>query len=242
MLATFIDDPSEDSLTAAVFSHLLHLPAGVFWQVLRGACHNGNLPLDAGEILRIESWPKWDAEGTDNIFYVEPDLYLRFTHFDLMIEAKRWDGGMQNPAQWCREVTAYANEYRGAKAARPVHLIALGAPIGEPDTQVTSLATEENTDKPSRPAIHCPVHMCRWERLLGECQWLRNRLRRLYAPDTQSCAHLRILDDVIELFSHHGFQTGQWLTNMVGGRPRLSPDLSAQHRIFQAQSKRLCLP
>jgi hypothetical protein len=44
----------EDSLTAAVFTHLLHLPTEVFWKILRNACYTRKLPEFPGEPWNIE--------------------------------------------------------------------------------------------------------------------------------------------------------------------------------------------
>ena len=107
----------EDSLTSAIFNHLFHLPAELFWQILRNACYGKDLPMHAGELLEVKYFPKWDAAGTTNEQFVEPDLFLRFREFDLIIEAKRWDDGMQDPAQWEKELIAYANEYGSEQLA-----------------------------------------------------------------------------------------------------------------------------
>ncbi|MFA6290075.1 MAG: hypothetical protein WC661_22035 [Opitutaceae bacterium] len=90
----------EDSLTAAVFTHLLHLPVELFWRILRDACYTCRLPENSGEVLDAAFWPAWDAAGTNNSARVIPDLFLRFTEFDLIIEAKRWDDSMQDKHQW----------------------------------------------------------------------------------------------------------------------------------------------
>jgi hypothetical protein len=96
MLGRFIR-ACEDSLTAAVFTHLLHLPAEVFWRILRRACCTDTLPESAGEPLSVDYWPSWDPKGTGNTNRVVPDFFIRFRGFDLIIEAKRWDSDMQNP-------------------------------------------------------------------------------------------------------------------------------------------------
>jgi len=77
MLGKFLT-PCEDSMTAAVFTHLLHLPSDLFWQVLNNACPADELPLIAGELLDYKFWPKWSATGTSNSRYVEPDIFMRF--------------------------------------------------------------------------------------------------------------------------------------------------------------------
>src|SRR5579871_5883899 len=89
----------EDSLTAAVFTHLLHLPVELFWQVLRNACCTDQLPKHIGEPSIVAPWPNWKATGTKNSIRVVPDLFMRFPTLDLIIEAKRADDGMQKPEQ-----------------------------------------------------------------------------------------------------------------------------------------------
>jgi hypothetical protein len=164
----------EDSLTAAVFSHLLHLPAELFWQILRNACGR-KLPGSAGE-PKCEFWPKWEAAGTTNSSYIEPDVFIRFPDFDLIVEAKRWDGNMHDIAQWKRELSGYANEYGHERHA--VRMIALGNDNRLEDVQLSHKWVQEA--EPGKKAeifkIDCPVYMCRWGGVLAEC---RRTLRSL---------------------------------------------------------------
>ena len=81
----------EDSLTGAVFSTLLHLPEEMFWEVLREAVKSPRFPVPPVPPVRLEEvqpWPAWDGEGTGNSRLVEPDLFLRFSGLDLIVEAK----------------------------------------------------------------------------------------------------------------------------------------------------------
>src|ERR1039457_6549433 len=100
MLSKFINNAREDSLTAAVFSHLLHLPSEAFWRILSRACYTESLPDYPGEPLILNAWPNWNAAGTDNSNRVIPDLFMRFNAFDLIIEAKIKDDGTQYRSQW----------------------------------------------------------------------------------------------------------------------------------------------
>ena len=140
MLGDFIK-PSENSLTAAVFSHLLHLPSELCWQLLRGACFSASLPTAAGELQSADFRPKWDPTGTANSSYVEPDLFLRFADFDLIVEAKRWDQSKQSPQQWKNEVRAYWNEHLGDEASSTagptLRLIALGGILTTQDQEAS---------------------------------------------------------------------------------------------------------
>src|ERR1035438_1525802 len=93
----------EDSLTASVFTHLLHLPTEVFWRILRNACYTSRLPEYPGEPISVEFLPNWDSKGTDNTHCVIPDLFMRFANLHLIIESKRWDVNMQDRGQWTKE-------------------------------------------------------------------------------------------------------------------------------------------
>ena len=104
MLGKYINH-CEDSFTASIFTHLLHFPSEVFWQIIREACYSDHLPNIAGELTEDESfWPHWCANETDNKNFVEPDLFLRFREFDLIIEAKRWDDRQQYRSQWEKDI------------------------------------------------------------------------------------------------------------------------------------------
>lgn len=211
----------EDSLTASVFTHLLHLPSEYFWQILRDACQSNSLPNEAGEPRFIDYWPRWDPRGTDNNTYVEPDLFIRFSHFDLIIEAKFSDEGGQEPEQWKRELTAYTNRY--GRDNVPVIFIALGGVWRKYDTQL-----------PFRTGF-CPVHMCRWSMVLLECQRLERRLEREKKshPSSRLSADLRILQDLIVLFTAHKFVPLRWFADFDFRPNVLSSSVESDARSFR---------
>lgn len=209
----------EDSLTAAVFSHLLHLPVAIFWQILRDACYGTGLPAGVGEPKIIALWPKWDPQGTRNSSYVEPDLFLRFDDFDLIIEAKRWDEGMQSRNQWEDQLIAYANEYGEEK--RTIRIIALGGLRSERSEELVHEWRSSSAGEQTHRFV-CPVLMCRWRGLLREAQRTRRKLARPNDRSPQICAHARILDDVIHMFGCHGYSTGKWFTDFRFDQNRLS--------------------
>lgn len=241
MLGKFINH-CEDSLTAAVFSHLLHLPTELFWQILSNACYSDKLPHHPGEPLHVDPWPNWDAAGTDNFNRVVPDLFMRFADFDLIVESKRWDDRMQNRTQWHRELVAYANEY-GEERQRVV-MIALGGIHGRTDDEISyswqPSPADASTAEPAKPQrLTCAVHMCQWSRILEQCQRMRRQLAQLDYPSSQSLANGRILDHTIELFGWHGFSTGQWFSDFDFAENRLSPSVSSHLVFFTNRSKQL---
>jgi len=223
MLEKFIKDTYENSLTAAVFSHLLHLPRERLWEILRNACYTENLPHDPGE-PKLITWPGWNPDGTDNSQRVVPDLFLRFPHFDLIIEAKRGDNDMQNPDQWKKELTAYDNEY--GKYKREVRLLALGGIHSENDVLL-----------PHQP-FDCPVHMCRWRRVLLECQRLKTDLEKTNKSNSssQTFAYVRVLDDLIAFFAAFGFPALRWFLDFVFAPNLLDDFVDFDQQYFQSVS------
>ncbi len=224
MLGKFINH-CEDSLTASVFTHLLHLPSEVFWKILSNACYYTDcLPKHAGEPLSVEPFPNWNPKGTVNTNRVIPDLFIRFANFDLIVEAKRRDADMQDPDQWEKEVTAYANEFGEEKI--PVRMIALGG--------VGNRKKDEEVPFINRS---CTVHMCKWEHLLAECKRMKKEMEGIQYKSSQTYACARTITHLIDLFAWHGFSTGQWFSDFNFEKHRLSPLIISCLGLFQLRRK-----
>lgn len=116
----------EDTKTSTIFGALLLLPDNELRQVLSSACHGEQSPISsAGELMAFHFWPKWNkTEGTSNDSFVEPDVFLRFEHCDVIIEAKLGEQAGQYAGQWRNEAQAYHNLYGNDKQS--LILIALG--------------------------------------------------------------------------------------------------------------------
>ena len=229
----------EDSLTGSVFSHLLHLPADLFWQILRDACGNRSLPRTSGE-PRAEFWPKWSATGTDNSTYAEPDVFVRFTKFDLIIEAKRWDADMQSVAQWQRQLNAYVYEHGDRR--RPVIIIALGTGRQVREQQLSPswpVARISADDARERPAAVCRIISCRWSAVLHRCRCTLSALQRIPHPSAQDSAHVRVLQHTIALFGWHGFPVGRWFADFNFVNHRLRPSVADHLQLFQRRTDQL---
>ena len=226
----------EDSHTASVFTHLLHLPAESFWAILRRACFTEQLPRNPGELLSVHPWPRWGAGDIPGKTTIIPDLFIRFTDFDLIIEAKRGDRDQQDPEQWRREFIAYLNDY--CEEEKPVKMIALGGLLGTEDRSVTRRSVDP-TDAKRQNERSCPVHMCRWQTLLQQCQRMRHEWQRLEYPTSQTAAAVRLLTDLIDLFACHGYSTGRWFADLEFARYRLVPSVDAHLRVFAARSRKL---
>ena len=193
----------EDSLTGSVFSTLLNLPIELFWQLLQQACHSTTLPDHSGELIEVEYWPHWDPTHTTNTSFIEPDLFLRFSGFDLIIEAKRWDDRQQNPQQWQNECQSYFNEY--GEEPKPLYFLALGGIHQEQDDQVSITHPLPTT---------IPVIKARWGRLLAVIQQLKNDLEAVRTQSSQTQAQIRTCQHAVDLFAWHGYFTGRWANDL----------------------------
>ncbi len=132
---------SEDAKTSSIIGTLSLLPAKQFWAIIRSACYNSNgLPESVTELQHIEFWPQWKWKLNDR---VEPDVFVRFKEFDLIIELKRNDGNQQYIDQWKKELEAYRLKYKDSN--KEVYLVAISG------------RTEEQ---------HRLVFQCSWSNLL----------------------------------------------------------------------------
>lgn len=196
-------DICEDSLTSSILGTMLHLPTCLFWQILRQACYEKeNLPFHSGEIDKVEFWPNWNADGDEisNSQNVEPDLFIEFEGFYLIIEAKRYDIGGQYKQQWINEVCSFYNEYGREK---DLHFIALGG-CSDMGLEFISSQNQNKTE----------VNKCIWTSLLKEVWMANSSIERQEYNDGQRFQLLRILQDVIEAFAQHGIIYTQWLCEM----------------------------
>lgn len=185
-----IDLTQEDPTTSTIIGTLLHLPDQQLWQVLREACYvNSVLPEDPGILKAYEFWPRWNSAGTTNVNYVEPDVFLRFSTVDLILEAKRFDESGQNRAEWKRELIAYKNEY-GAEG-KPVFLIALGGNGSNMQNEVVRVNGQART-----------IIKCSWVKLYDAC---------LERHKTLSANSKRVLDSVIIACNQLGIRRYRWL-------------------------------
>ncbi|MCD8438721.1 hypothetical protein [Tenacibaculum finnmarkense] len=191
----------EDSLTSAVFDLLKYLPTDLFWHILRQGLHQDNLPSYCGEVLEMEYWAKWNAQGkykTRNKLYVEPDLFMRFKDFDLIIEAKRYNINQQNPEQLQDEIRAYLNEYEDDN--KTLYLLQVGGLINnckEHFIEVEHLKIlQSKTD---------------WSSLLKSINTIYKGFLKQNIPNQKPT--ILLLEDIINSFSIHGFHQKKWLKN-----------------------------
>jgi len=150
----------EDTLTSIVFDNLFHLPYNFFWEIIKKSCYNNNkLPDSINSIKKSYFWPSWECEGTR----VEPDLFIRFDNFDLIIEAKL-ENNSQDCVQWKRQCIGYKNKYEQDK--REVRFLAIGG------------ITNENKEYIDIENYHkIEVVKCRWSNIFETIVNLRSELK-----------------------------------------------------------------
>ena len=190
-------NPCEDSLTAVVFDTLKYLPTSIFWDILKSALYKDKLPPDSGELKEITFWDKWNSEGTGNTNFVEPDVFLRFNDFDIIIEAKRYDKNQQSEGQISNEIQSYFNEYETEK--KDLYLIKLGG-------------LHSKSDEKNHFIRNTPICKTDWTRLLDVISKKLYDLKK--EGDFLSSSYVRILEDCIHGFALHQYYKKEWFSEL----------------------------
>lgn len=189
----------EDFKTFATIGQLRYLPSDLFWHLLRASSvFPKSLPETAGKLEAFEMWPSWDSKDTSNSIRVEPDVFIRFTHFDLIIEVKIKDSKGQTSDQWKKEITAYHNTY-GTDTHRDFFLLALGG--------------NSNLD---RDTEHDYVHKATWTNLLHAVHDCRKQRSYLCCKAESTEQEIRILEAVEEAFA----QYNEYVVDLLATLPK----------------------
>lgn len=99
----------EDSMTSFVFEYLAMFVPADLWNIIKEAC-NMHADLNPGDLMDVDFWPHWH-EGKFNVRYVEPDVFMKFEHLNVIIEVKRNDRVLQYPGQWINEIESFRKTY-----------------------------------------------------------------------------------------------------------------------------------
>lgn len=184
---------NEDARTSMTFGRLLYLPEELLWTILTKACTT-TLPKSTGKLLSVEFWPKWSSKDTNNSVYVEPDIFMRFDNFDLIIEAKKDDNGgnCQTNYQWENEIQSYLNEYSNSKSHKELFLLAIG---GNNDLSTCYIKIQDET---------FTIHKCSWINLLHVINDYKEQCSALVGYTNYNDAILRIINDIIDVFHLYG--------------------------------------
>ena len=191
----------EDAITSTIIGLLKYLPTELFWEILSRSCTDStNLPNVSGELKAIDFWPKWCAKETCNSKYVEPDVFIRFACFDVIIEIKPYDDLGQHQIQWENQITSYHNEK------------------GECDKQLYYISLGGNYLKSNQSIIYNDnefiINKCNWIGVLLEVSNLLKELRGLKTIILNKDSTIRILEDIIRGFNYYGFYNISWFEEM----------------------------
>lgn len=194
----------EDSLTSTVFDTLKYLPTELFWHILKHSEYHFKLPKYPGEIESITYWDNWDSKNTANSKYVQPDVFIRFEEFDLIVEAKRYNENQQSVHQIENEIIAYENEY--GNFSKKVYLL-----------QVGGLQNKENELNIKKNNIEVIICKTDWTMILDSAMIIHNRLKLSDLSVNES--YCRILEDTISGFALHGYFKKNWLKDINIEKP-----------------------
>ena len=193
---------NEDVKTSSIIGLLTLLPAELFWKLLKSSLSEQHrLPVSSGDILSIEFWPHWYVGDTDvevtNKNFVEPDVYIEFESFNLIIEAKL-DGNFQDEQQWTNQVCAYKSNIESDKQ---LVYIALGG----------NKSHEPCTLSHGRAKGH-RINRCSWQRLLEAIHYEANFQES--EPYMYNRQILRILRMAEQAFTIYGERVTLWLESI----------------------------
>lgn len=203
----------EDSLTSSIFQLLTYLPNNLLTNIFQNIIGE-KLNEKLGSLKAIEFWAKWNASGTRNKNFVEPDILLSFESLDVIIEAKRYDLQGQNKQQWKNELISYRNEYPNTE--KKVALWALGGNKNLTNSTLNIL-WKENNEEENQIKEPCEVIKTTWLKLLSIIKSEYFKYCRLNTQKELSGIE-RIFMDLIYSFQIHGFFVGTWIDE-VGFEP-----------------------
>lgn len=189
----------EDSLTSHVFDLLKYLPVELFWSILKKSLYQDKLPDLSGEIEEILFWEKWNAENTTNKNFNEPDVFIRFKNFDVIVEAKRYDNFQQNENQHKAQMQSYINEFESDN--KQMYYIQLGGLHDKENVANKILNNHE--------IIICKTD---WSSILN--QIVKEKENFESVSISYLIPYKRILEDLIAGFELHQFYKKSWLSSL----------------------------
>jgi hypothetical protein len=192
---------NEDALTSSIFERLMYLPKELLHHIFATALFDKIEGLELHQIEHIEFWPNWSAEKTTNSTRVEPDIFVRTTTQDIIIEAKRYDKNQQSIWQWENEIQSYYNVY--AEDKKPLIFIALGG-LHSNNTEVISVKNKQQN-----------IYMCSWKSILSTIQDIVHDMELATNYTNNGIAITKILKDMVLCFELFGFSTSLWLERFI---------------------------
>ena len=205
---------TEDSKTSSVCGVLQYLPDNVILSLINKLLGNKLPNLSEENITKFEFWPKWDATGTINERYVEPDIYIETSNFDIIIEVKKNDT-TNNPQyfeQWEKEILALQNE-KGNKTNEIIFLTLGGNDFSKSDEDLDINGIR--------------IYPISWFMLYQAIDAIKNKV-------SQS-NYVRLLSDVEHFMNRDGYNPIKWLDELCSSNKYSFPELINLPQIWKVK-------
>lgn len=180
----------EDGRTFHILGDLLLLDDETLKKLFYKLCNFGaEIPKDWGKLEKYFFWPSWYLPNNTR---VEPDLFLKFQSFALIIEVKRNDNRrLQTKEQWQKEVEAYFYTYKTAPL--PVALIAIGGNSDSISKDISSEFIKNWADK-------VIVYKCSWHDIYNHTEKQLYDLATVQTYDEVAAAQKRLYQRILYHF------------------------------------------
>jgi len=142
---------------------------------------------------------------------------------------------MQDVEQWRAEFQAYLNEYGNDHL--PVRMLALGGTHSHHDEIIKAIRCQNNCENGERFEVECRVHMCQWSSLLLACRRWKRDIERQAEVTSAVRAQIRVIEDIIRLFAHHGIWPISWFEDFSFAPHLVSDSLDDTQIRFRAASQ-----
>lgn len=207
---------NEDSLTSTVFERLHYLPVELMWKMIRDSVYGEKPIKDSGKVISLEFWPHWNAKGVTNLEFaepsiitnkrfVEPDVFIRFENFDLIVEAKRDEYNKQDSTQWKNEIYAYLNEY--SKEQKDLVFLSLDG-LNSKESSIVTLKNQESYVDNKKDYT---IYKSRWFSILASLKDEKRERKKTSDKINSNDFIIQIIDELISVFKLYGFPTGDFL-------------------------------
>lgn len=215
----------EDFLTASVVGRMTYLPGDILWKIIRSSALHCHLGKYAGCLENVEFWPNWPLPERMRKTGIrrEPDVFLEFEEYDVIVEAKRDDSLAQNENQWCDELFCYLNRPNSEERRdKPILLWVLGG--------MGTLTTEKTLDEKRGivcdrvtsvyPDAKINFAISPWKNILYCMLDLRDYLIEDRKKGSIYFEHdrdyvLRVVNDIIEALQLHGIREWHFLSETL---------------------------
>ena len=146
---------------------------------------------ECGELTDYEFWPHWNPAGTKNPSYVEPDVFLEFGNFSIIIEVKLTDLNKITEGQYLKELIAF---YNNNSKSKDTYLIALGGDTADIIKELEKF-----------PKLKEHLLTCSWQQLFWS---IETELKELNEDkENNDNETYRLLTDCVKAMKSYGYNS-----------------------------------